>query len=168
MIRSCLAIEPNRMDSRTEKCCEKKTRRRVTISSRDDILYGRAFGSLHSWLRVPLNLVSCYLPRRTRRYILTIRSLRIYFPRCFPLHLYLFRRVFRCTSRLLSSTPLRLKQELAVDRSLIQFLEFANAPDRPSHSRCSIPRDAPREFLAINSSAAIYMHLRISRHGVKL
>lgn len=113
-----------------------------------------------------MNLVSCYLPRRTRRYILTIRSLRIYFPRCFPLHLYLFRRVFRCTSRLRFSTPLRL------NKSLIQFLEFASArvPDRPSHSCCLIFRDAPREFLAINSSAAIYtwVCVLIPRHGVKL
>jgi len=89
-------------------------------------------GSLHSRLRAPSNLVSCYLPRHTRLYIFTIRSLWVYFPRYFPLHLYIFVHF----SLHFSSSML-----LDINKSLIQFLEF-RIPDRPFHSYRLTFRDA--------------------------
>lgn len=51
------------------------------------------------------NLATRHHPRRTRR--CTVELARVYFPRCFPRHLYVFRRVTRCcTSRLASSTAI--------------------------------------------------------------
>lgn len=172
-IRPCLAIESNRTESRTEKSCEKETRRRVTINngSRDDIYTAElSVRCTHDYGHLRILFRATSLAARDVTFSPSDRCEYI-FHGAFHCICISFGGVF-CTLRLLSSTPLRLNKKLAVDKSLIQFLEFASArvPDHPSHSRCLIFRAAPREFFSNNPlGGCLYasVYLSISLHGVK-